>query len=225
MEGLPVDDVRKKRALLACVGGVLAFAGYYLPWYSVVFAPPGGYAIVLGQQVSAFTYGFSGLNQSNTTSSTLLHPTIIAMLLVGLFDLFKLTLSPASANKAIHYTAQLFQSHITGGIVDSIQALAHVILSFSWIAFLFLWLGLGTIAFPAIFANTLGGGADALRASHYYTLHFGIGLIFMFAGLIISGIAIFQKIAIVVGLLLVVLIVLLVIHSPYLGQFFHFLGF
>jgi hypothetical protein len=225
MEELLMDQVQKKRALLAFAGGVLAFAGYYLPWYSVVFAPPGGYAIVIGQQVSAFTYAFSGLNQSNTTSSALLHPTIIAMLLVGLFDLFKLTLSPASANKAIHITAKIFQSHITGSIVDSIQALAHVIVSFSWIAFLFLYLGLGTIAFPIIFANNLGGGADAIRASHYFTLHFGIGLIFILTGLIISGIAIFQKIAIVVGLLLVVLIVLVLFHSAYLGQFFHFLGF
>lgn len=220
-----MDQERKKRTLLTIVGSMLILAGYYLPWYSLVFEPPGGSATVAGQQLFAFTYAFSGLNSPKTTTTELLYPLILATFLIGLFNLIKLILQPNIANAVIHKIAAFFQSPITGGIVDSIQALTHIIVSLAWVAFLFLYIGMGKIAIPYIIASDWGGGADAIQASHSLSVHFGIGLICILVGLIVSGIAIFRTVAIYAVLFLVTLIVLAIIHSPYLGSFLHLLGF
>lgn len=220
-----MDQERRKRALLTIGGSMLIFAGYYLPWYSLVFDPPGGSATIAGQQLVAFTYAFSGLNSPKTTTTELLHPLILVTFLIGLFNLIKLSLRLGIANKVIHKIAAFFNSPITGSILDSIQALAHIIVSLAWVAFLFLYIGLGKVAIPNIVANDWGGGADAIQASHSLSVHFGIGLLCILVGLIVSGIAIFRTIAIYATLFLVVLIVLAILHSTYLGSFFHLLGF
>ena len=220
-----MDQVNKKAALLSLVGGILVFIGYYLPWYSIVFAPPGGYTILAGQQVSAFTYAYSGLNTSNTTTYILLHPLTITLLLLGLFDLTALIFAAKTADQVNGFIEFLFKSKGPKTIKDFLQALAHVTVSFLWVAFLFLYLGLGKLAFPGMFADSMGGGTDAIRASHYFSLHFGIGLIFILVGLIASAIAVFQKVAIVAVIFLIVLVFLACTHSPHLAQFLQYLGF
>lgn len=216
---------QRKQALLTLVGCALIFTGYYLPWYSLVFDPPGGSATVAGQQLFAFTYAFSGLNSPKTTTTELLYPLILTTFLVGLFNLIKVILPDEVAGKVIDRIAAFFHSRITGSIVDSIQALAHILVALAWVAFLFLYIGLGRIAVPNMIANDWGGGADAIQASHSLSVHFGIGLLCILFGLIVSGMAIFRAIAFYAVLIVVAIIVLAIIHSPYLGSLFHLLGY
>jgi hypothetical protein len=216
------------RVVIALVGGVLALAGYFLPWYSFVFAPPHGYFIINGEENTAFTYAYSGLNPvaTATSSAGLLHTTVISLIVIGVINVIRLIPLPeVVTNKAIEIVAGIFHSNITGTVLNLIQALGHIILSLLLIAFLVLVVGLEHIAGPALIANRLGGGPDAVAASQYVSFHFGIGLFVMLAGFVIGGLAVLKEIAIVVGILLVVIIALVLFHPTALGSFFHLLGF
>lgn len=53
-------------------GAVLALIGFFLPWYSVVFAPPGGSVTVHHTTVHAFSFTYNGLTESGTTPGNVL---------------------------------------------------------------------------------------------------------------------------------------------------------
>ncbi len=220
-----MDQEQTRRSLLTIGGAILIFIGYFLPWYSIVFAPPQGFAIVNGQEVAAFTYGYSGLNESATIPGAYFHATMIVVFLVGLFNLIKLTLRPQLANRLIQAIAHFFHSKITGAFANTVQALTHVLISLLWIGFIFTVLIALRFAYPAILSSRLGGGADVTQAAHDVSIHFGIGLIFLLAGLIVSGLAVLKHILIVWAGSIVTLIILVVIHSPSLGPFLQSLGF
>jgi len=216
------------RVLLSLVGAALALGGYFLPWYTFVFAPPHGYYIINGEENTAFTYAYSGLNPvaTATSSAGLLHTTVISMIVIGIINVIRLIPLPeAVTNKAIEILAGIFHSNITGTALSLVQALGHIILSLLLIAFLVLVVGLEHIAGPALIANRLGGGPDAVAASQYVSFHFGIGLFVMLTGFVIGGLAVLKEIAIVVAILVVVMLALLLFHPSALGSFFHLLGF
>lgn len=146
--------------------------------------------------------------------------------MIGIINVIRLIPLPEVVTiKAIEIVAAIFHSNITGTVLNSIQALGHIVLSLLLIAFLVLVIGLEHIAGPALVAHRLGGGPDAVAASQYVSFHFGIGLFVMLTGFVIGGLAVLKEIAIVIAILVVVIIALALFHPSGLGSFFHLLGF
>lgn len=220
-----MDQTGRMRSILLLTSCVFICAGYYLPWYSLVFSPPGGYAVISGQQIYSFTYAMSGLNSGITTTSELLYPLILITFLIGLFHLAKATLSPQAANQVIQKVGQFFKSKITGSVTDCLHALVHILIALAWLSFLFLYIGMLSFAAPKLFANQWGTGADAMKAAQYMSVHFGIGMISLFSGLLIAAITLFRYVAINVLLIILAWIITSVLHLPYFGELLHLLGY
>lgn len=214
-------------ALMTFVGSVIAFIGYYLPWQSIVFAPPHGFLIINGVEQTAFTYALSGLNPSEaaTSSAQFLHATLITLLLIGIADFLKLFLSEDAASHVLKVISSIAHSPVTETTLGFIQAFVHALQAFLIVAFFTLYISMEHLIFPTLVANHLGGGADAVQAGQYASIHLGIGLLAMLVGLAIAGLAVWRKIAVVVGILIVVGIALAIFHSSALGSFFHLMGF
>ena len=225
MEEHGMDPEERKHILMTMIGSFLILVGYYLPWYSLVFEPPGGYAWLNGLKYYAFTYGFSGLNVSQTTTTELLLPLIWTTLLLCLFDVISLVLPSSSAKGVISVIDSIVKSKGIRYFKDILQALAHVLVALAWIAFVIIYLSFLRGIIPGMFASNIGGSADAIGASHYVSVHFGIGLILMFVGLLVTVIALFRKVAVMASIVGVLLIFLACTHSPYLGLLLHRLGY
>lgn len=211
--------------MLLLLGCACICTGYYLPWYSIVFAPPAGYIIANGQEIYGFTYATSGLNAGVNTTTQLLYPLILTTFLLGLFNLARATLSPEAANQVIQKIGGFFHSKITGGIADCLHALVHIMIALAWLAFLFLYIGLLSSEGPKLFASRLESGDFANQIYHYVSIHMGIGMLSMFAGLLISGITLLRYVAATVVLIILAWIITAVFHLSYFGELLHLLGY
>lgn len=220
-----MDQTGRKSSFLLLISCTLVCAGYYLPWYSVVFSPPGGYAVVSEQRIYAFTYAISGLNSGVNTTSELLLPLIQTTFFIGIFYLAKTILSTQSANQVIQKMGHLLHAKITSSFTNSLHALVQTLIALAWLAFLLVYMSIVSAFAPALFVNQWGTGPDAAQAAHYISVHIGIGMLSMILGSLICGITLFRYVAVNVLLILLAWIITTALHLPYFGELLHLLGY
>jgi hypothetical protein len=193
----------------------------------MVFAPPQGFLFINGREQAAFTYAFSGLNptEAATSSAQFLHATLVALLVIGISELLILFFGKDRAEQVMKPIEQFANSSVPQKTMQWVQAFVHALQAFLLVAFFIFYVSLEHVVFPAIVARNLGGGADAIQAGQYSSIHLGIGLLAMLIGIAIAGLPIWRKVATALGILLVVGIILAIFHSSLLGQFLHLVGF
>ena len=186
------------------VGTALAVVGFFIPWYWVSFSPPHGSTIVNGGVMKASTFTESGLSVWSSSGGKLLW--------LGIF---------ASVPIALSY---LLPS-IARGPKKVLHAVAHLMVSLSLLAFVWLTLAFWNSGFRADFVNQAGRTQSALDASQYVSGHIGVGLFLLTLGVIIVSVVLIKEILALIGLVILVTIGLAIFYRPGLGSFYHVLDF
>ncbi len=105
-----------------------------------------------------------------------------------------------------------------GAVASVFKAAAHVLLAVGVVLFILVYAGLGTIAFPKMVAQQMGGGQAAVDASQYVVVHFGPGLFLMLSGLLVTSATMLRPIAIVAAVIAGGTVLLACFHPAWLAR-------
>jgi hypothetical protein len=226
---ISTDDVSEApdqvHVRITLAGALLAIIGFAMPWYSAMFTPPGGGIAVDGSYVPAFAQTYDGFNSASTGPGRTLLIAIVGLLFIALYQLAALLGFDKRSKKLIIRVAAKYHATVGDKLMDTVQAIVHVLQAIAYLGLIFLAVSLGKIAVPAEFAGSLGGGATAVQASRYLSIGLGAGFWLMVIGLIVAGAMVARRIAVVLLVLVGVVILLAIAHHQWLGPFLHFLGF
>ena len=106
-----------------------------------------------------------------------------------------------------------------------LHAVAHLMVDFALLAFVWLTLAFWNTGFRADFVNQGGRTRSAVDASQYVHGHLGVGLFLLTLGVIVVSVVLIKEILALVGLVILVTIGLAVFDRPGLGSFYHLLHF
>lgn len=181
------------RAVLTLVGALTILIGFNLPWFSEIFAPPGGTLTLSGLRVDAFVYssnGFAFYNSDFANNSTLgsaLHLALSSLFIIGLIELSELI--PYAGTKQLIVIAQkVLHSQATKGTLSVLKLIAALILLWGWLGFAYLdFIGLSD-QYQASFEYQLGGGSPAMQAAQYLNYKIGFGYWLTIIGIVIGGV-------------------------------------
>jgi hypothetical protein len=193
---------------VAAAGLALFTAGFFIPWYTVTFSPPHGYAVVGDYNVLAGSYTTNGLHTG---------------LYLGIGD----TALRVCLIALVPITLSYFIPPLDGarGVVKVLHAFAHITVSAGVVALALLDLAFWNLGFRTEFTNQFGGIPSAVTASQYIHGHLGIGIFLLTAGLIVTAFVVIKQIGSVLGVLLIVCIAVWIIHSAWLIPIGHWIGF
>src|SRR5262249_37907213 len=169
-----------------------------------------------------FSRAYNGINQSHTDLGTILRVTIIILVFIMLIE--HIPLISALHKRFPKVLHDIFGSEIMGAAASVFKAAAHVLLAVGVVLFILVYAGLGTIAFPKMVAQQMGGGQAAVDASQYVVVHFGPGLFLMLSGLLVTSATMLRPIAIVAAVIAGGTVLLACFHPAWLAPFFHVVG-
>lgn len=193
---------------VATAGGLLIFIGLFLPLFTVHYSPPGGFAIVDGHRISAFTESISGWQFATTALWTNL------LYVLGIFFL------PIAG--VILAAMDLEGAQFA---VKPVVALFHIVVGVGWLLLLGLGLIEDSLVMPAAGEKEIlpsfhqdpfsSGYASTLRSlglNNPPTPHFsgslGIGWFLVLIGVLVGVIGLWRWVAGVAVLLVFILVIL-----------------
>jgi hypothetical protein len=204
---------KERRIAILLVGSALMVVGYFLPWDSVTFTPPGGSTVIDRQRYSGFVQSFSAASAGNTSTVHVLRNTIIVLAALAIVQLVGLLVEPVG---------QILDSKVASFVLGQARGFAHVIQAVGVFGFFLLVLGLGKIAIHNMFANQFGNTPDAIQASHYIALHFGLGFWLLLIGFILAIVPDAKEIGISVAIIVAGCIILAFVHPAWIKSFFEY---
>lgn len=211
---------------IAFAGAVLALLGFFLPWYSAAFAPPGGSMTVGAARVPAFDFRYNGLSVTGTAAGTSLRITVLVLFAMAAYQFAGLFRAGAGARQSITTAAQAAHLRLPGSsLIGNVRAVIHVLQSLAYLGLLALIVGAGKVVFAQRFAADLGGGAAGQQAAHYFSVDFGNGFWLMLVGILVSAATVARRVAWALAAVAALIAVLALAHHQWLGPLFHYLAY
>jgi hypothetical protein len=219
-------------------GLALGVIGFFLPWYSVSYTPPGGSVTVHHHTFTAFHYSYSGIVPERGG---------LADFSLGGFSFGEQVISGAAMTGVIRdamiivFVATLLSWPVLAPLVSpwvnvlrhrwawfsvsTAHAVAVVIQAMGCLSFLLLAVGLLHFGMSPMLAQALGNSHAAIRAASYLHINVGTGFWLVLIGLLVIVGAIAKRFFATLAILVVGIVALAFVHSAWISPFLHHLGF